>query len=234
MVDEALAGARPSPNIWHSPAVYEIENLAFDREGRLEHAMRDLGDWTDRDVLDIGCGSGFHLKSFAATAHHVTGVEPHHQLRSLAVRRTRRLPNVSVLPGLADALPVPDASVDVAHARWAYFFGPGSEPGLAELDRVLRPGGVAFVIDNDATRSTFGGWFSQGFPEVDPSAVADFWTSRGWSRQRLMCAWTFDTRADLDAVVRIELPTAAADRVLSEYDGALSVDYAINLWWRRF
>ena len=46
---------------------------------------------------------------------------------------------------LAEALPVPDASVDVVHARWAYFFGPGCEPGLAELDRVVRRGGTAIV-----------------------------------------------------------------------------------------
>ena len=136
--------------------------------------------------------------------------------------------------GLADALPVPDASVDLAHARWAYFFGPGGEPGLAELDRVMRRGGVAFVIDNDAERSTFGNWFRQGFPEVSASDVERFWSLHGWSRERLQCAWTFDTREDLDAVVRIELPTATAERVLSSYDGGLEIDYAINLWWRRF
>ena len=196
--------------------------------------MRGLGDWTGRDVLDIGCGTGFHLPAFAAAARQVTGVEPHHQLRALAVRRTRRLGNVTMLPGLAGALPVPDASVDITHARWAYFFGPGSEPGLAELDRVIRRGGVAFVIDNDSERSTFGGWFRQGFPEVSPSDVERFWSLHGWFRERLTCAWTFDSRDDLEAVVRIELPTAVAEQVLASYDGGLEIDYAINLWWRRF
>ena len=83
-------------------------------------------------------------------------------------RRTSR-----VLPGLGRPRSrCPTASVDVVHARWAYFFGPGCEPGLAELDRVMRPGGRAFVIDNDPTRSTFGGWFRRGYPDVDPDAVA--------------------------------------------------------------
>ena len=62
----------------------------------------------------------------------------------------RTLPNVEVRQGTAQRLPVPDSSIDVMHARWAYFFGPGCEPGLAELDRVMRRGGTAFVIDNDA------------------------------------------------------------------------------------
>ena len=225
---------RPSPNIWHSPAVYEVENRGVDRAGLLWAAMARLADWARRDVLDVGCGTGFHLAHFAATARSVTGVEPHDPLAAIARRRVRRLPNVTVLSGAAGALPVQDASVDVMHARWAYFFGPGSEPGLAELDRVMRRAGTAFVIDNDPQRSTFGGWFRRGFPEVDPVAVERFWSEHGWSRERLEIAWTFDSRDDFEAVVRIELPTAVAEEVLAEHPDRTGVDYAVNLWWRRY
>jgi SAM-dependent methyltransferase len=195
--------------------------------------MWSLAPWADRTVLDLGCGTGFHLPFFADEAAAVIGVEPHPALAGLARRRTHRLPHVSVLEGLAEALPLPPASVDVVHARWSYFFGPGCEPGLAELDRVVRRGGTAFVVDNDATRSTFGGWFARGYPMVDPDAVERFWSIRGWSRHALDLAWEFDTRADLEAVVRIELPTDVAEAVLAAYDGT-SVDYAVNLWSRRF
>jgi SAM-dependent methyltransferase len=184
-------------------------------------------------VLDVGCGTGFHLPRFAATAASVVGVEPHPSLVALARRRTRALADVTVLEGLAEALPLPDASVDVVHARWAYFFGPGCEPGLAELARVVRRGGTAFVIDNDATRSTFGGWFARGYPMVDAAAVERFWTSRGWQREPLDIRWEFTSRADLEAVVRIELPPVVAEDALASHDG-LTVDYAVNLWWREY
>ena len=196
--------------------------------------MRERADWASRDVLDVGCGTGFHLPVFAESARSVTGVEPHEPLAAIARRRVRRLPAVRVLTGRAASLPLPDASADIVHARWAYFFGPGSEPGLAELDRVVRRGGTAFVIDNDAARSTFGGWFRRGFPEVDPQAVERFWSLHGWSRDRLEIAWTFDSREDFEAVVRIELPTAVAEQVLAEHPDATGVDYAVNLWWRGF
>lgn len=164
----------------------------------------------------------------------MVGVEPHPPLAAIARRRVRRLENVNVLEGSASDLPVPDDSTDVVHARWAYFFGPGAEPGLAELDRVVRRGGAAFVIDNDASRSTFGGWFRRGYPNVDPDAVEKFWSTQGWERTPLMIAWEFDSRDDFEAVVRIELPTAVAEEVLLEHPDATGVDYAINLWWRRY
>ena len=185
-------------------------------------------------MLDVGCGTGFHLSHFAQTAKTVVGVEPNDALAAIARRRVRRLPAVTVLQGVAGRLPLPDASVDVVHARWAYFFGPGSEPGLAEIDRVVRRGGAAFVIDNDPERSTFGGWFRRGFPDVDPAAVERFWSLHGWSRERLEIEWTFDSREDFEAVVRIELPTAVAEQVLAEHPTATGVDYAVNLWWRTY
>lgn len=226
-------GARPSPNIWHHTATYEIENRAVDPDGSLAAAMRGVDDWVGRTVLDVGCGTGFHLPWFAETAATVIGVEPHGDLVALARRRTRRLPNVTVHQGTAQALPVPDASVDVVHARWAYFFGPGCEPGLAELDRVVRRGGTAYVIDNDPTRSTFGSWFRRGYPDVDPETVERFWSVRGWTRVPVDLRWSFSSRADLEAVVRIEFTREVADEVLAGHTGT-EVDYAVNLWWRRF
>jgi ubiquinone/menaquinone biosynthesis C-methylase UbiE len=201
-------------------------------DGSLDEALRTVVDWSDRDVLDIGCGSGFHLPAFAETARSVVGVEPHAGLVRLAQRRTRGT-GVRVLEGAAQALPVPDASVDVAHARWAYFFGPGCEPGLRELDRVVRRGGTAVVVDNDATRSTFGAWFRLGYPQVDPTTVERFWTSRGWSRTPVDVTWRFASRAELESVVRIELDPGTADTVLAGHDG-LEVDYAVNLWSKHF
>ena len=139
------------------------------------------------------------------TAATVTGVEPHPDLVALARRRTRALSHVTVHQGTAQALPLPDASVDVVHARWAYFFGPGCEPGLAELDRVVRRGGVALVVDNDPTRSTFGAWFRRGYPKVpDPATVERFWSTHGWTRTPVDMGWRFSSRADLESVVRIE------------------------------
>ena len=202
--------------------------------------MEAVAGWAGRTVLDIGCGTGFHLPRFARSAAQVHAVEPHPDLAALARRRVTRaarrepgLAPVDVRVGTAQDLPLPDASVDVVHARWAYFFGPGCEPGLRELDRVVRRGGTAFVVDNDGSRSTWGSWFRRGYPEVDPEAVVRFWTSRGWSRSPVTTRLAFTDRAELEAVVRIELDRATADAVLAQHVGT-EVDYAVDVWWRHY
>lgn len=230
---EIVPGAIPSPNIWQHPDVYEIENRAVDRAGAITDLMQRLAPWSGRDLLDVGCGTGFHLPIFAGTARSVTGIEPHPDLAAIARRRVRRLEHVEVLQASASSLPLPDASMDVAHARWAYFFGPGCESGLGELERVVRTGGRAFVIDNDPTRSTFGDWFRRGYPDLDHVEVLAFWKDQGWERHPVEMAWTFDSRDDLEAVVRIEFAADVAEEILTDHQGT-DVDYAVNVWTRGY
>ena len=227
----------PSPNIWKHTSTYEVENRAVDPDGRLWSTLERLAGpsgWSGRTVLDLGCGTGFHLPLFADRAARVVGVEPHPDLLTLARRRVRGLANVTLLAGTAQDVPLPDASVDVVHVRWAYFFGPGCEPGLAELDRVVRRGGTALVIDNDGSRSTFGAWFRRGYPHLPPPAeVERFWVTRGWTRTQVDMGWRFESRADLESVVRIELKPSVAEEVLRHHTG-VEVDYAVNVWSRDF
>ena len=145
----APAMAIRSPNIWDTPEVYEVENLASDRAGVIEAAIDRLHPIAGRRLVDIGCGTGFHLPVFAGLGARVVGVEPHQPLVARARERLREVARAGG-PGAggrlrscgrrgAEALPLADGSVDIAHARWAYFFGAGCEPGLAELDRVDPP-----------------------------------------------------------------------------------------------
>jgi SAM-dependent methyltransferase len=223
-----------SPNIWDTPQIYEVENVASDQAGAIDSRIIALQAFSGSVVVDLGCGSGFHLPRFAGYGARVIGVEPYGPLVAAARDRVRRegVP-AEVLAGSADALPLADSSVDLIHARWAYFFGGGCEPGIAEAARVLRPGGLLTVIDNDATRSTFGSWFRSAYPAYDPIGVQRFWDRQGFVTEHLTIWWTFNSREDLEAVARIELPPEAAERALAAHEGT-TVDYGIALRWKRF
>jgi ubiquinone/menaquinone biosynthesis C-methylase UbiE len=194
--------------------------------------MRAIRPWSGATVLDVGCGTGFHLPGYAAEAGQVIGVEPHPGLARRATRRCAGLGNVVVRTATAQNLPLPDVSVDVAVARWAYFFGPGCEPGLRELSRVVRRGGAAFVLDL-APRGDFGRYFVKSVPGYSPRDVAEFWARQGWRQQDLDLVMRFETRADLEAVLRIEFTPEVAAEAIRETEG-LEIAYPNVLRWRLY
>ncbi|MDN5857926.1 MAG: class I SAM-dependent methyltransferase [Pseudonocardia sp.] len=215
----------PSPNIWNWPEVYARENAAQDADGVLWAALRAAAPFTGRDLVDVGCGDGFHLPRFATEAASVIGVEPYEPL----VRRARGLGR-DVRTGSAERLPLPDASVDVLHARTAYFFGHGCEQGLAEAERVLRPGGTIAIVDLDATVSPYGDWMRADLPGYDPVAAERFFARQGFTMQRIRTTWRFPDRITCEAVLRIEFSSAVADRAVAAVAGVeIPVGYRLHV-----
>jgi SAM-dependent methyltransferase len=219
----------PSPNIWNWPEVYERENRAQDADGAIWAVLRELAPWTGRDVVDVGCGDGFHLPLFAAEAASVIGVEPHGPLvaRGTALGRPVRR-------GSATALPLPDAAVDLVHARTAYFFGPGCEPGLVEAERVLRPGGAIAIVDLDATVAPYGPWMRADVPHYDPVRAERFFARQGFVQRRVATTWRFPDRETRDAVLRIEFSPVVAERAIAATPGLeIPVGYRVHVRRRR-
>lgn len=212
------------------PAVYEVENAALDPDDRVFDAMRALAPWAGRTLLDLGCGSGFWLPRYAAEAARVIGVEPD---SSLLPRARARPGGAEVLRGSAEHIPLPDSSVDVVHARFAYFFPPGIDAGLKEVRRVLRPGGSLVVVDNDQRHGEFATLLAASrwaAPQGSADVTDTWWRERGASRTEVMSSWRFDRRTDLEAVLRLEFPPEVAEPWLAEHRDALGLSYGYVLF----
>ncbi|HEY6294394.1 MAG TPA: class I SAM-dependent methyltransferase [Streptosporangiaceae bacterium] len=221
----------PAPNQGGRPDLYELENRAIDPGGVLLEAMRDLAPWAGRTLVDLGCGSGYWLPGYAGEAAVVIGVEPDPALLPLAQARDADRARVRVLPGSAEHVPLEDASVDVVHARFAYFWPPDCAAGLAEVRRVLRPGGTLVVVDNDWRAGEFAGLLraADGTAHDRADRTDAWWAARGASRTEVMSRWEFTSRGDFEAVLRLEFP-AVADPWLASHPGALGLSYGYVLF----
>jgi SAM-dependent methyltransferase len=96
------------------------------------------GDLAGLRVLDLGAGTGKLTAPLAALGVSVTAVEPDAEMLAALARL---LPSVPAHPGSAEAIPLPDGSVDaVLCGQSMHWFN--LERALPEIARVLAPGGV--------------------------------------------------------------------------------------------
>ena len=103
-------------------------------------------------VLDVGSGPGFLVASLAdavGAGGAVHGVDPSGPMNALARELLGDRPWATIDEGDALALPYADGSFDVAVATQVYEYVADIARALAELHRVLRPGGRALVLDTD-------------------------------------------------------------------------------------
>src|SRR5262245_46402911 len=112
-----------------------------DRRGAHEHRRRLLDGLTGR-VVEVGAGDGRNFALYPPTVTEVVAVEPEPTLRALAEAAARRTAAaITVVPGVAEALPFADAELDAAVVSLVLCSVPDQQRALSELRRVLRPGG---------------------------------------------------------------------------------------------
>jgi ubiquinone/menaquinone biosynthesis C-methylase UbiE len=109
------------------------------------------------NVLDIGCGTGKLLRrayTYWPQAQ-LIGVDPANGMIEMAKRLT---PNAIFHTGVAETLPLQDASVDLALSTLSFHHWQDQAAGIGEVARVLRPGGHFILVD-----VIFPDWFVRVF-----------------------------------------------------------------------
>jgi ubiquinone/menaquinone biosynthesis C-methylase UbiE len=110
-------------------------------KGGSEYRDRLLAGLRGR-VIEVGAGNGLNFSHYPPTVTELIAVEPEAFLRARAEEAARSSSvRISVRDGTADALPVPDAAFDAGVASLVLCSVPDQATALAELRRVIRPGG---------------------------------------------------------------------------------------------
>ncbi|BEM11635.1 hypothetical protein SM14VA5_41390 [Serratia marcescens] len=149
----------PTHSIHHAAAEGYQANADRYVKGRPDYPP-EIADWL-RDVIglhagmtviDLGAGTGKFTPRLLETGAQVIAVEPVPQMLE---KLSAALPQVKTLAGTAEAIPLPDESVDaVVCAQSFHWFA--TQQALAEIQRILKPGGKLGLVWN--MRDARVGW----------------------------------------------------------------------------
>jgi SAM-dependent methyltransferase len=156
----------------------------------VRHLARMLPLGRSRTVVELGSGTGKFTRALAPLGAARVAVEPTPGMRHVF---ERMVPDVPVLDGTAEAIPLPDRFADaVVSAQAFHWFRP--RPALREIRRVLRPGGGLGLVWN--TRDESVRW-SRTLTEIIEvhRGSAPVWRQRTGGRyRRVVLAKAFSER----------------------------------------
>jgi SAM-dependent methyltransferase len=134
--------------------LYRLEPGLYDRLARAERLHPGVVGWLPRHVnqiAEIGAGTGRLTMELIERGQRIVAVEPALPLRRILRRKLAAAGHgdrVQVIRGFFDRLPLPADFADLVVACSAFTPSPahGGDAGLAEMERVCRPGGCVVII----------------------------------------------------------------------------------------
>jgi ubiquinone/menaquinone biosynthesis C-methylase UbiE len=149
---------------------------------RVHNAVLDLVESQahPESILDVGCGTGRLLRKARERwpDARLIGVDP---AEGMVERAHFLMPNATFYVSMAESLPLPDASVDLAFSTASFHHWLDQLQGVCEITRVLRPKGCLFLADI---------WLPMGLSKVirhfesnDPARVREVFAQAGLNIQ---------------------------------------------------
>jgi len=211
----------------------------------------ELGVGPGATVCDLAAGTGKLTRLLVDTGSTVIAIEP---VAGMRAQLEAVVEGIEVLDGTAEHIPLPDRSLDVVTVAQAFHWFRFDE-ALAEIARVLRPGGGLAIVFNERDSRT--PWVAKWNDAIDwHNRTISVYQTTDWTS--VLSSGGFErigatqvdwaeamTRDRLAARVRsvsyiAELPAAdqqeLVDRVLALVDGfdePFPVPYRTHLWWAR-
>jgi ubiquinone/menaquinone biosynthesis C-methylase UbiE len=172
--------------------LYDRLAASAEKAGAADHRRELLAGLSGR-VIEVGAGNGLNFRHYPESVSEVIAVEPERYLRERAEEAApqAKVP-IRVVDGVADALPAEDGELDAGIASLVLCSVPDQARALAELRRVIRPGGELRFYEHVRARNPRHARFQD---RIDPL----------WWRVNAGCHPNRDTAAAMErAGFRIE------------------------------
>ncbi len=143
-----LARRRAKSQEFFATAAGDWDRLRSDLFGDTFYLWAVLGLIDSTLVVgDLGCGTGQLTETMAPYVRRVIAVDGSADMLDAARRRVGERPNVDIRQGDLEALPLQDEELDCAMLSLVLHYSPDPAMALAEVARVVKPGGRLLVVD---------------------------------------------------------------------------------------
>ncbi|MAS32993.1 MAG: SAM-dependent methyltransferase [Anaerolineaceae bacterium] len=220
-------------------AQYDAMVAREDYEGNILKALEGIRTLAGLDVVEFGAGTGRLTRLLAPHVQSIRAFDNAPRMLDVArpTLEATGANNWSLELAENDQLPVPDSSADLAIEGWSFGHQTGWNPdswresigaALIEMQRVLRPGGTAVLLETMGTGSES--------PAPPAPGHAEFYAwleqEHGFTYQWIRTDYEFASVPEAEELTRFFFGDALADRIVQE--GLLVLPECTGIWWRTY
>jgi len=211
---------------------YERLVVREDYQHHIIPALQKIAPLTGKDIIETGAGTGRLTCMLAPLANSIRAYDISEHMLSVAASKMKNNGWMNWETGITDhrSLPAPDASADICISGWSVCYlvdwsngdwQSDVEKALAEMQRVLKPGGVIILLETQGTG------FETPHPPDHLKEYYHFLEDHGFSSTWIRTDYDFDSLQEAKELTQFffgdELASQLTGRVLPECTG---------IWWR--
>ena len=208
-----------------------------DRHGNLFAALNDIRPLQGLKVVEFGAGSGRVTRQLSVMVDTVYAfdIEPSMMRQAASAMRTSGMANWTLSLGDNARMPVASGCADLVVEGWSFAHVIGWYPQdwlartdmmLAEMERILKPGGTAILIETMGT-----GRRQPQAPSAKLAQLYDYWQAEaGYSYRWIRTDFQFASPQEADELMRFFFGDELADACLDE--DTVIVPECTGIWWK--
>lgn len=208
-----------------------------DAEGRLKAALREVTEWEGKDVVEWGAGTGRLTCLVAPWVGSIRAFDAEGPMLEIAEAKLRKLGLKGWTTQVADhrQIPLEKETGDIALAGWSLCYVVRWEPdrwrseiakALAEMQRILRPGGIALVIE------TLGTGYTEPTPPDHLLGYYALLEEEGFQRLWVRTDYLFASKDEAKERTRFFF----GERVFAAFEDTkdgVRLPECTGIWWRK-